>query len=243
MSSDDQNSRFVAGMTISAIKEMAMRSARIDGAASLAWGLPSFATPAHIRGAVARGLIEDADIGKYALPDGLPALRQQVARVHRATTGVAVDPDANVMITAGNMQGLNALFHVLVNPGDQVIVTDPGFASHVQQIKLCGGEPVFWALDEARDWALDVEALAGLINARTKAIVIVSPSNPSGKIFDETELRRVGEIARDAGVFMLIDDPYSHFTYETGVDTSTWLRWNRCASISSICSRFPSATR
>jgi aspartate/methionine/tyrosine aminotransferase len=112
------------------------------------------------------------------------------------------------------MEGLNALFHALIDPGDEIIVTDPGFASHFQQIRLCGGKPVFWAMDEIADWALDVEALPELITARTKAIVLVTPSNPTGKIFGEAELRRIGEIAFDAGIAILIDDPYSHFAYE-----------------------------
>ena len=207
-------SRSVSRITISAIKEMAMRSARVPGAASLTWGLPSFRTPAHIRAAVAAALEADPDIGKYALPDGLPALRALAARHYRDATGLDVDPDANVLVTAGNMQGLNALFHAIVDPGDQIIVTDPGFASHFHQIRLCGGEPVHWAMDESRGWALDVDALPGLITARTKGIVVVSPSNPTGNIFSEAQLRRIGEIARAAGVLLLIDDPYSNFVYE-----------------------------
>lgn len=204
----------VAGMTVSAIKEMAMRSARVEGAASLTWGLPSFRTPEHIRRAVARELETDPDIGKYALPDGLPQLRDLVVKEHFAATGINVDADRNVMITAGNMQGLNALFHVLIDPGDEIIVTDPGFASHFQQIRLCGGAPVHWQMDEAQGWTLDIDALPGLISDRTKAIVLVSPSNPTGRIFSESELRQVGEIAVDHNVLILLDDPYSHFTYE-----------------------------
>lgn len=204
----------VSGMTVSAIKEMAMRSARVKGAASLTWGLPSFRTPEHIRRAVARELETDPDIGKYALPDGLPQLRDLVVKEHFAATGIKVDADRNVMITAGNMQGLNALFHVLIDPGDEIIVTDPGFASHFQQIRLCGGAPVYWQMDEARGWTLDIDALPGLISDRTKAIVLVSPSNPTGRIFSEAELRQVGEIAVDHNVVILLDDPYSHFTYE-----------------------------
>ena len=80
-----------ASMALSAIKEMAMRSAATPGAASLAWGLPSFRTPAPVREAVARALESDADIGKYALPDGLPELRRIIAETHLAETGIAVD--------------------------------------------------------------------------------------------------------------------------------------------------------
>jgi aspartate/methionine/tyrosine aminotransferase len=208
----------VSGISVSAIKDMAMRSARVEDAASLTWGLPSFRTPEYIRRAVERELEADPEIGKYALPDGLPELRRLVA-AERSATGPDIDrphidPDDNVMITAGNMQGMNALLHVFIDPGDEIIVTDPGFASHFQQIRLCGGKPVFWQLDEAAGWRLDLEALPRLITERTKGIVLVTPSNPTGKIFSEDELRRIGEIARDANLLIILDDPYSHFLYE-----------------------------
>jgi aminotransferase len=208
-------SRNVTGMELSAIKDMAMRSARVEGAVSLAWGVPSFQTPEHIRRAVARALENDPDIGKYALPDGLAELRAAVADAHHGACGIDADPDSEIMITCGNMQGLNSLFHALLDPGDEVILTDPGFASHVQQIGLCGGKPVYWRLDEARGWQLDIDALPGLVTPRTKAILLVSPSNPTGRIFSEAELRAVGRVAQDAGIHVLIDDPYSHFTYDS----------------------------
>jgi aspartate/methionine/tyrosine aminotransferase len=211
---DSRISKNVSSISVSAIKEMAIRSAKIDGAASLTWGVPSFPTPEHIRRNVEHELEADPDIGKYALPDGLPHLRELVAREHASATGMQVDPADNVMITAGNMQGLNSLFHVLIDPGDEIIVTDPGFASHLQQIRLCGGRPVYWQMDETRGWSLDVDLLPELITDRTKAIVLVSPSNPTGKIFSEDELRRVGALAVEHNLIILLDDPYSHFIYE-----------------------------
>jgi len=214
MNKNKWTSRNVSSLALSAIKDMAMRSAKIPGVASLAWGLPSFRTPEHIRHIVKQQLDADPDIGKYALPDGLPELRRIVAVRHQRETGIATDPDRNVMITAGNMQGLNALFHVLIDPDDEIIMTDPGFASHAQQIRLCGGKPVHWKMHEEDRWSLDIGGLSDLITARTKAIVLVSPSNPTGKIFSESELRRVGEIARDHDLLILLDDPYRHFTYE-----------------------------
>jgi len=207
-------SETVAALRISAIKEMAMLSATVEGAASLTWGLPSFRTPAHIRRAVEARLESDPEIGKYALPDGLPELRAVVAEHHQRATGTTTDPDENVIITAGNMQGLNAIFHVLLDPGDEIILTDPGFASHFHQIRLCRGVPVPWRLDEACGWSLDVEALPSLVTERTKAIVLVSPSNPTGKIFAEHELRRVGQIAKERNLLVVLDDPYSPFAYE-----------------------------
>lgn len=204
----------VSAMALSAIMEMEMRAAAIPDVASLALGLPSFKTPDSITRLVNWQLQEDADIGKYTLSDGLPELRESVAWFHQSRTGVSVGADRHIVITAGNMQGLNVLLHALIDPSDEIIVTDPGFASHVQQIVLCGGTPVYWKLNEAAGWELDVEGLSDLISDRTKAIILVSPSNPTGKIFTEAELRRVGEIARKHGLLVMLDDPYCHFTYE-----------------------------
>lgn len=207
-------SKEVSGAGISAIKEMAMRAAAVPDVASLAWGLPSFRTPAHIRHAVAAAIESDADIGKYTLPDGLPALRRAAAQAHLAATGAVVDPDRHVSITAGNMEGVQTLLGTILDPGDEVIVTDPGFASHVLQVRLSGGRPVFWPLDEAAGWALDLDRLPGLVTGRTKAILLVTPSNPTGRIFDEAALRALGGVAARHGLLIILDDPYTHFTYE-----------------------------
>ncbi|MDH3582453.1 MAG: pyridoxal phosphate-dependent aminotransferase [Hyphomicrobiales bacterium] len=204
----------VSGVSLSVIKEMAMLSAKTEGAVSLAWGLPSFRTPEHIRAAVAEALKNDPDIGKYALPNGLPELRQRVARLHRAQTGVKVDADQHVLITAGNMQGMNSLFRAIIDPGDEVIVTDPGFASHIQQIRIHGGHPVHWVLDEGRGWQPDLDSLPALVTARTKAIVLVTPSNPTGAVFSKTDLVAIGEFALDQGILIFIDDPYSYLVYD-----------------------------
>ena len=199
---------------ISAIKEMAMLSAKIPGAASLAWGLPSFRTPEPIRQAVAARLRSDPAIGMYALPDGLPELREAVAREHLAETGIAVDPEENVMISSGNMEGVHCLLQAILDPGDEVIVTDPGFVSHIAQIQLHGGKPVFWKLNEAMGWTLNIAALPRLATPRTKAILLVTPSNPTGVIFSETDLRAVGALAQERGLLVILDDPYRHFTFE-----------------------------
>ena len=200
-------------VAMSAIKDMALRSSRVEGAASLAWGLPSFRTPAAIRQAVARALEEDPQIGMYALPTGLPEARAAAAQEHRRRTGRDADPDHEVMITAGNMEGLNCLFQVILDPGDEVILTDPGFVSHIQQVTYHGGVPVFWKMDEPAGWQLDIEALPGLIGPRTKAIVLVTPSNPTGRILTEDVLRAAADIALAHGILIVLDDPYSHFLF------------------------------
>ena len=201
-------------LEMSAIKEMAIRSARVPDAVSLAWGLPSFQTPEPIRAAVERALRDDPSAGMYTLPAGLPELRMAVAETHAQRTGRHLDPERHVAITAGNMEGINTLLHVLVDPGDEVIVTDPGFVSHIQQIRMNGGRPVYWPMDEAAGWRLDPADLAARVTPRTKAILLVNPTNPTGTVIPEETLRAAAEIARDKGIFVILDDPYSAFVYD-----------------------------
>ena len=241
--SDRWISSNVAGIAVSAIKEMAILSARVPDVASLAWGLPSFRTPGYIRDVVQEALDEDPDIGKYALPDGLPELRATVAEEHERNTGVAVNADRNVMISAGNMQALNALFHAILNQDDEVILTDPGFASHFLQIRLCGGKPVSWPLDESRRWSLDPDSLPGLITDKTKAILLVSPSNPTGSVFSKDELLRVADIALEHDLLILLDDPYSFLTYGNQGDCFNLAAVEKHRDRVAYCSRFRKPTR
>lgn len=207
-------SKAVAAAQLSAIKEMAMLGARVPGAASLAWGLPSFRTPAHIREAAIQALEYDPDVGKYALPNGLAELRQLIAQRHQAKTGIEVDADANVFISSGNMQGIHCVFRTLLDPGDEVILTDPGFASHFEQIHLAGGRVVTWPLEEATGWRLDVNRLEALITPRTKALVLVNPCNPTGTLFERADLLGIADIIERHELVVVIDDPYSEFIYD-----------------------------
>jgi aspartate/methionine/tyrosine aminotransferase len=231
----------VAGIAVSGIKEMSILSARVPDVASLAWGLPSFRTPANIRKAIQEALDNDLDIGKYSLPDGLPELRAAAAGEHERKTGVAADADRNVMISAGNMQALNSLFHAILDQDDEIILTDPGFASHFLQIQLCGGKPVSWPLDESRRWSLDVDSLPELITRKTKAILLVSPSNPTGSIFSEEELLRVAEIAAEHELLILLDDPYSFLIYENQGDCFNLAAANRHQDRIAYCFTFSKA--
>jgi len=212
----DLVSTYVHESQVSAIKDMAMRSAKIPDAVSLTWGLPSFQTPDYIRQGIKHLLDNDIDAGKYTLPDGLIELRERVVTTHYKKTGIKVDANKHVLIGAGNMQGLNTLFHTILDPGDEIILTDPCFASHIQQIKLFNGVPVYWKLNEETGWQLDIEKLPELITEKTQAIVLVSPSNPTGKIFSEDDLIKVGNIAKAHNILIIIDDPYSDFLYESG---------------------------
>lgn len=199
---------------MSAIKDMAMRAAKIPDALSLTWGLPSFPTPMPICEAVARTFGQDADIGKYTLPNGLPELRNLAASHFSDRSGIGVNPDKQVVITAGNMEGIKTVLRAILNPGDEVIVTDPCFASHLLQITLCHGRAVFLKLNEDQDWQFDPAQLEDLVSSRTKAILLVNPHNPTGAVFDRRILEALGKVAQSHGLLVIVDDPYSPFIYD-----------------------------
>ena len=133
MSEHELTVRIASAARVTAIKEMAIRSATVANVASLAWGLPSFQTPVHIRQTVTDALAGDPDIGKYTQLYRLPELRVLAADHYRERTGIELDPEANLFISAGNMQGMHSILRAIMDPGDEVILTDPGFASHYQQ--------------------------------------------------------------------------------------------------------------
>jgi len=207
-------SKTVASIGLSAIKDMAARAARREGSVSLAWGVPSFRTPQAIRTAAADALARDPEAGKYTLPDGLPALRQAAAADHLARSGHPVCGDANIIASAGNMEAGQVVLRALLDPGDEVIVTDPCFASHLLQIKLAGGKAVFWPMREADGWRADVGALEALVTHRTKALLLVTPSNPTGTVFPRADLEAIAKLAARHGLLVIADDPYSRFVYD-----------------------------
>ena len=209
-----QVSETVMSMGLSAIKDMAARAARREGSVSLAWGVPSFATPKLIRNAVAAELKRDADIGKYTLPDGLLTFREAAGADHLARSGQRVSPTENIIASAGNMEACQVVLRTLLDPGDEVIVTDPCFASHLLQIKLCGGKAVFWPMEEAKGWRADIGALAALVTERTKALLLVTPSNPTGTVFPREDLAAIGKLAAERNLLVIADDPYSRFVYD-----------------------------
>lgn len=207
-------SETVASIGLSAIKDMAARAARREGSVSLAWGVPSFRTPEAIRAGATAALAEDPEVGKYTLPDGLPALRQAAAADHLARSGHAVSADANIIVSAGNMEAGQVVLRTLLDPGDEVIVTDPCFASHLLQIKLAGGRAVFWPMREADGWRADTAALEALVTPRTKALLLVTPSNPTGTVFPRRDLEAIARLAAKHDFLIIADDPYSRFVYD-----------------------------
>ena len=203
----------VRGMAVSAIKEMSLLAMEIPGTVSLAWGLPSFETPLAIRQRISEELLANPDIGKYAPPPGLPALKSRIAERLTRDKGLPADPQTEILVTAGGMQALMMTFMTVLDPGDEVLLTSPGFSSHYEQITLASGEPVGVPLVEEEGWRLDLDAFRRAVTPKTRAIVIVNPANPTGTVFKEPELRRLAELALEQDLYLVTDDPYEVYMY------------------------------
>lgn len=236
VSRTDHISERVKKIIVSPIKEIAMLAAEIPGAIPFAWGVPFVETPPHIREALKYALDSDPTLGRYSPSLGLPELREAVATHLQQKYGVAVNPKKELLVTAGAMEALMAAIQAVVNPGDEVIVTSPGFSSYTEQIVLAGGVPKYLPLDENNGWALKREVLPTLISPKTKAIILNSPCNPTGTIFSKEDLDFIAEIVLKHNLILITDEPYSFLTFDGAVlpelVSDDRLRYNRISCFS-----------
>jgi aminotransferase len=206
-------SRRVAQINISAIKEMPLIASKVGGCVSLGQGIPSFPTPPHIVEAVCRKMREDPDSGKYTLGPGMPKLREAVAVQLGRRIGRTVDPDKEICITVGAMEALSAAVLTVVDRGDEVILPSPNYASHIEQVLLAEGVPVFAPLHE-HNWQLDVERIREAVTPRTRAIILCNPHNPTGANFTELDLRVLADLAISHDLFIICDETYDFLVYD-----------------------------
>ncbi|MHC1728721.1 MAG: pyridoxal phosphate-dependent aminotransferase [Syntrophobacteraceae bacterium] len=212
-------SRRVRQITISAIKEMPLLASRIGGCVSLGQGIPSFPTPVHIREAVYRAMCSDGESGKYTLGPGMPELKRAAANRLFVEHGLEVDPESEICITVGAMEALSAAVLTVVERGDEVILPSPNYASHIEQVLLAEGVPVFAPLNRP-DWGLDPEAFKKAISPKTKAIILCNPHNPTGANWPRESLEAVVRIAVENKLFVIADETYDFLVYDGGSSAS-----------------------
>jgi aspartate aminotransferase len=174
-------------------------------------GEPDFPTPAHIVEAAARAC-HDAKYHRYSPTPGLPDLRSAIAMKTKRDSGVDVLPE-QVLVTNGGKHAVYNAFQVLLDPGDEVLVPAPYWTSYPECIALGGGKTVALPTTEATGFRVSVEQLDGACTDRTKALLFVSPSNPTGAVYPPDEVQAIGEWARDRGIFVITDEIYEHLTY------------------------------
>ncbi len=199
------------GVEWSGIRIMFAMADKIDGVVNLGIGQPDFDTPEHIRDAAKTAL--DQGYTRYPPASGFVDLRQAVAKKLAKENKIQADPDAEIFISVGAMQGIfNIMLHLL-NTGDEVLVVDPGY-DYYSQIRLFGGVPVRIAAREENRFKIDPEEVAQAITPKTKAFILNTPSNPTGAIFDRDILEQVAAVCQKHGVIVISDEPYEHILFD-----------------------------
>jgi aminotransferase len=199
------------GVEWSGIRIMFAMADKIDGVVNLGIGQPDFDTPEHIRDAAKTAL--DQGYTRYPPASGFADLREAVARKLAEENRIQADPDAEIFISVGAMQGIfNIMLHLL-NKGDEVLVVDPGY-DYYSQIRLFGGVPVRIAAREENRFKIDPKEVAQAITPKTKAFILNTPSNPTGAIFDREILEKVAAICQKHGVIVISDEPYEHILFD-----------------------------
>jgi aminotransferase len=149
----------------------------------------------------------------YTRADGIASLREAIAQKFASFNGITADPATEIFVTSGATGGLHAGLLALLNPGDQCIVFEPFYGYHVSTLRSQRVEPIIVPL-QAPTWALDVDRLRAAITPRTRAIILNSPSNPSGKVNTLAELEAIAEIAIEHDLFIFTDEMYEYFIYD-----------------------------
>ncbi len=200
-----------AGVEWSGIRVMFAMADKIEGVTNLGIGQPDFDTPVHIRDAAKLGL--DQGFTRYPPAAGFQDLREAVAEKVERENKLKADPETEIFISVGAMQGIfNVMLH-LVNQGDEVIVVDPGY-DYYSQIRLFGGVPVRVAVKEENRFKLDPEDIKKAVTPKTKAIILNTPSNPTGAVFDRESLEKIAAICKEHEIMVISDEPYEHILFD-----------------------------
>ncbi|HET7226523.1 MAG TPA: aminotransferase class I/II-fold pyridoxal phosphate-dependent enzyme [Candidatus Eisenbacteria bacterium] len=196
--------------TESVIREMTRLCQQHDGV-NLAQGFPDFPAPEAIKAEAARAV--QADVNQYAITWGAPRLRRALVAKHQRYTGLAYDPDTEVTVCCGTTECMASTLLALVDPGDEVVIFEPFYENYGPDAILCGAQPRFVRLREP-DWGYDPAELEAAFSNRTKAIVINTPNNPTGKVFSRAELEHIAALCRRWDVIAITDEIYEHILYD-----------------------------
>ena len=196
-------------------------------------GEPDFATAEPIVEAGIRALRDGHT--HYTLALGLPALREAIADFYRTRHGVAVEP-RRVVVTVGASGALQLALWALVGPGDEVLVTDPGYPCNRHFVRLAGGVPVDLPVGPDSRWQPTVRQIEAALTPRTRALLLASPANPTGAVIDRDELARIAALLRERGVALIADEIYHGLIYDA--DTTTALACDADALVVNSFSKY-----
>lgn len=196
----------------SAIHEMTRLSKDVEDVAFLSWARPTSDTPEHIKEA-AISAIKNGLVGGYSESPGLPKLREEIAKKLKRDNKIDATP-SQILVTVGAIEGLADAIMAIVDPGDEVIFPSPTYSTHMQQVVLASGKPVIVPTIEEEGFIWDIDAVRDAITPRTKAIMYCSPSNPTGTVYSEKQLRQLADVALENDLMVITDEVYEYFIYD-----------------------------
>jgi aspartate/methionine/tyrosine aminotransferase len=199
--------------TESVIREMT-RLAHQHGAVNLSQGFPDFPAPDAIKAAACEAI--RGDLNQYAVTWGAKPLRDAIAADVSRRTGVPVVADTQVTVCCGSTEAMMATMLAIVDPGDEVVIFEPFYENYGPDAILSGAAPKFVRLREP-DWSFDPDELAGAFSNRTRAIIINTPNNPTGKVFTREELTAIATLCQRWGAIAVTDEIYEHILYDGAV--------------------------
>ena len=203
-------SKKAACFTESVIREMT-RLCQKHGGINLAQGFPDFPAPEVIKEAAVSAI--RSDVNQYAITWGARPLREAIAGKYQRVYGMEIDPERELVVCCGSTEAMIASMLAVVDPGDEVVVFEPFYENYGPDAILSGAVPRYVTLHEP-DWRLDADELAAAFNERTRAIIINTPNNPTGKIFTSEELAQIAALCQKWGVVAITDEIYEHILYE-----------------------------
>jgi aminotransferase len=199
-----------ARFTESVIREMT-RLANLHGAVNLSQGFPDFPAPEEVKEAARRAI--SGDINQYAITWGARSLREAIAAKFTRLYGVAVDPERDVTVTCGSTEAMIATLLAVLDPGDEVVVLEPFYENYGPDAVLSGALPRFVKM-RPPDWTFDRDELRRAFSKKTRAIIVNTPNNPTGKVFTRDELEFIAGLCRDHDALAITDEIYEHILYD-----------------------------
>ncbi|KPL18800.1 MAG: hypothetical protein AMJ92_06105 [candidate division Zixibacteria bacterium SM23_81] len=196
----------------SAIHEMTRLSKEVEDVAFLSWAKPTSDTPEHIKEA-AISAIKNGLVGGYSETSGLQELREEIVKKLKRDNSIDADV-SQILVTVGAIEGLSAAVMALLDPGDEVILPSPTYSTHIRQVIIASGKPVLVPTIEEEGFVLDMAGIKKAISPRTKAILYCSPSNPTGSVFSEEQLRQLAEVVLENNLMVITDEAYEYFVYD-----------------------------
>ena len=205
----------VEHFTESVIREMT-RQAMLHGAINLSQGFPDFPAPAAVKLAAQEAVA--GDVNQYAITWGAKKLRQAIARQMGVWQGIKVDPETQVTVCCGATEAMISTLLALCNPGDEVVIFEPFYENYGPDAVLSGARPRFVKLrppaTDDGEWTFDERELRAAFHQQTKAIIVNTPNNPTGKVFARAELELIRDLCVEFDVLAIADEIYEHILYD-----------------------------